>query len=184
MLSLLGLFRAEMMRWKYYTTSMTLEELHHKAFDRLLKGISLDSLEKYIPEFLKQLLPQAIYQPAYQELQAAKKNGCFTAILSSSPSFIVQPFAEYFGVDAWDATTYGVDKDRRLCKIAKLVVGTEKVRYLVELQRKFSVSKEEVTVYTDSHDDIPLLLQAGEAVAVNPDRKLRKMARRHKWRVI
>jgi phosphoserine phosphatase len=41
-----------------------------------------------------------------------------------------------------------------------------------------------MVVYIDSHDDIPLLLEAGEAVAVNPDRKLAKMAKLNKWRII
>jgi len=104
--------------------------------------------------------------------------------MSSSPDFIVKKFAAYFKIDRWEATSYDVDKENRLCKIAKLVVGTQKERCLLELQQELGIPKNEVIVYTDSDDDIPLLLQAGEAIAVNPNRKLKKAALLHNWRII
>ena len=37
--------------------------------------------------------------------------------------------------------------------------------------------------YTDSHTDLPLLERVREAVCVNPDRKLRRVAERKGWRI-
>ncbi len=171
-------------RLAYYITPMSLERLHYLVFDTMLKGFSLDTLEKNVDELLNELVPRYIYQPAYQELKNGKERGDYIVIFSSSPDFLVSRFANYFGADFWDSTVYGVDKDRSLCKIAKLVVGTEKERFLLELQKKLEIPREDVSVYSDSHDDIPILMQAGEAVAVNPDRRLRKVAKEHRWRVI
>ncbi len=163
---------------------MSIEELHYRAFDTLLKGLSMEALQKDVDILLAQLLPGSLYAPAYNELKAAQKRGDYVALMSSSPDFLVKNFAAYFNIDWWEATVYDVDKENCLCKIAKLMVGTQKERCLLELQQELGIPKSQVVVYTDSNDDIPLLLQAGEAVAVNPNKKLRKAAEFHHWRII
>ncbi len=183
-LSISVLLRAALLKCRFYATSMTLEKLHHVVFDRMLRGFSLESLEKHIDALVEKLLPGALYLPAYQELMDAQKRGDYIALISSSPDFLVRRFASYFGIDSWEGTAYDVDHELRLCNIAKLITGPQKKRSLLRLQERFGIPKKQVVVYTDSHDDIPLLLEAGEAVAVNPDRKLAKLARINKWRII
>lgn len=183
-LSISVLLRAALLKCRFYATSMTLERLHHVVFDRMLRGFSLESLEKHIDALVDKLLPGALYLPAYQELMDAQKRGDYIALISSSPDFLVRRFASYFGIDSWEGTAYDVDHELRLCNIAKLITGPQKKRSLLRLQERFGIPKKQVVVYTDSHDDIPLLLEAGEAVAVNPDRKLAKFARLNKWRII
>ena len=183
-LSLPLLLKGFFIRLGYYVTPMSLERLHHLVFDTMLKGFSLAVLEQHADALLKEILPKYLYQPAYQELKAGQERGDCTVLFSSSPDFLVSRFAAYFGVDFWESTVYDIDKEQKLCKIAKLVVGTEKERYLLELQKKLEIPKDRVVVYSDSHDDLPLLMQAGEAVAVNPDRKLAKIAKQQNWRVI
>jgi len=178
------LLRAFFLRLRFQFTSMSVEELHHRAFDTILKGLSLEALVKDVDILVAQIVPSLLYPPVYNELVAAQKRGDTVVLMSSSPDFIVKKFAAYFKIDRWEATSYDVDKENRLCKIAKLVVGTQKERCLLELQQELGIPKNEVIVYTDSDDDIPLLLQAGEAIAVNPNRKLKKAALLHNWRII
>lgn len=178
------LLRAALIRLRFYTSSMTLEGVHHLVFDRMLKGFSLETLERQLDTLVGKLLPGELYLPAYQELAMAQDRGDYTALLSSSPDFLVRKFANYFGIDASEGTVYGVDKERCLCKIARLMVGTQKKGCLLALQKRLGIPKEQVVVYSDSHDDVPLLMEAGEAVAVNPDRRLLKIAKQHHWRVI
>lgn len=176
--------RAALIKIRYYTSSLTLEGVHHLVFDKMLKGFSLETLEKNLDDFMHRLLPGQLYLPAYQELSKAQDRGDYTALLSSSPDFLVRRFASYFGIDASEGTAYSIDKDRRLCKIARLMVGHTKRGSLLQLRERLGVPKEDVIVYSDSHDDIPLLLEAGQAVAVNPDRRLAKMAKEYSWRII
>jgi HAD superfamily hydrolase (TIGR01490 family) len=183
-LSISVLLRAALLKCRFYATSMTLEKLHHVVFDRMLRGFSLESLEKHIDALVDKLLPGALYLPAYLELMEAQKRGDYIALISSSPDFLVRRFASYFGIDSWEGTAYDVDHELRLCNIAKLITGPQKKRSLHLLQERFGIPKKQVVVYTDSHDDIPLLLEAGEAVAVNPDRKLAKLAKLNNWRII
>jgi HAD superfamily hydrolase (TIGR01490 family) len=178
------LLRAALIKLRFYTSSMTLEGVHNLVFDRMLKGFSLETLEKNLDTLMNRLLPGQLYLPAYQELARAQNQGDYTALLSSSPDFLVRRFASYFGIDSAEGTVYGIDRKRCLCKIARLMVGTQKRGCLLALQKQLGIPREHVVVYSDSHDDIPLLMEAGEAVAVNPDRKLAKFARQQSWRVI
>ena len=184
LLSIRQILQVVWMRWQFLVTSMTLEELHHQVFNKMLKGFSLPALEAYVEEFIKWLLPAAIYQPAFQELRAAQKRGDYVAILSSAPDFLVRAFASYFQIEHWECTRYAVDKENRLCNIAHLMVGSKKMEAFLKLREKLGLSKEQTVVYSDSYDDLPLFLQAGHPVAVNPDRKLARIARKYHWRVI
>ena len=106
-LSISVLLRAILLKCRYYATSMTLEKLHHVVFDRMLRGFSLEALEKHIDVLVEKLLPGALYLPAYLELMDAQKRGDYIALISSSPDFLVRRFASYFGIES------GPGRDRR-----------------------------------------------------------------------
>ncbi len=119
-LSISVLLRAALLKCRFYATSMTLEKLHHVVFDRMLRGFSLESLEKHIDAFGRKTSSGALYLPAYQELMDAQKRGDYIALISSSPDFLVRRFASYFGIDSWEGTAYDVDHELRLCNICKI----------------------------------------------------------------
>lgn len=147
-------------------------------------GKQLPFLKKHVRIFLDTFLSSSLYLPALIALFEAQKRGDYTVILSNSPDFLVEPLAQFFQVDEWGSTQYTVDKEHRLCKIAKLMEGMNKAVYLSELARHFQLSKESITAYSDSYHDLPFLLEAGCPVAVNPDRKLLKIAHLRNWSVI
>lgn len=169
---------------QYEISFLTLEEFHHKVFNSILLGMPLISLKKKVPAFLETFLSSSLYLPAVSELFSAQKRGDYTVILSNSPDFLVEHLAHFFQVDEWASTKYLVDKDFCLCKIAKLMEGRNKAAYVSELSRRFQISKDNITIYSDSYHDLLFLLEAGCPVAVNPDRRLLKVARLRKWSVI
>lgn len=171
-------------RLRYHFLGLSLEDLHREIFQKLLYGFPLQILKDHVQPFLDGLLQWAIYTPAFEALQKAKAQGEKIVILSNSPDFLVGPIASFFGVHGWGATEYGVDKEGRLCNIAILMDGRAKAAYLEEMRKEQKIAKEDITVYTDSHFDLPLLDACGNQVVVNPERKLKKIAKRHNWRII
>lgn len=166
------------------TAHISLLEFHHQIFDTFLKGISLPLLESEAEQFVSEFLPKALNWSALSCLNWARQMGWSTAILSNSPDFLVRPIAEKLRVTYWDATHYEVDKDRRLCQIANLMMGEEKARKLDKMRVQLGIEKEQVVAYSDSIHDLPMLLAAGTAVGVNPDKKLLEHCLSHDWRVI
>ena len=156
---------------------ISLVDLHERLFKKVFHGISLPSLEPYVSEFICLRLNEMIYRPALQELQKAKHLGYRTAILSSSPDFLVQKIAQALGVEECRASKYLVDKEKKFCRI-EVMTGACKAFFIGQLD----IGKEQVIAYSDSLLDLPFLLAAGDAVVVNPCSKLKKIASRMGWR--
>ena len=169
---------------QHHYFSLPLKDLHNKVFQRLLIGLPLNDLEKHVQGFLDQFLPGALFFPLVNALRLAQHLGHYTLILSNSPSFLVEPIAKYFGVDEWKATVYGVDKDQKLCNIRSILEGEDKALFLQHLAEKLGVGLNEVTAYSDSSLDLPFLRSAGQAVAVRPDKKLRRYSLKQHWKII
>ncbi len=62
--------------------------------------------------------------------------------------------------------------------------GQDKACCLKEIAEKLSIDKSNITAYSDSILDLPLLLSAGTAIAVKPDRKLRRFSEIHQWTIL
>lgn len=169
---------------KHTFFGMSLLDLHNKVFEHLLRGKSLEILEDNVEPFLHDYLFSQIYAPVLSELRLAQHLGHYTLILSNSPSFLVEKIARLLGVNEWRATQYAVDKQKRLCHIASIMQGEEKASCVQEIAKKLSIGKEQITAYSDSFLDLPLLLTAGTPIAVNPDRKLRRFSLQHKWSIL
>lgn len=163
---------------------LSIAEVHQRAFERLFYGKSLPLVESWVSSFLDQHLESLIYAPAIKALHRAQQAGHITAIISSSPSFLVEPIAKRLGLTFSQATQYAVDKDNRFCRIANLMLGEDKARFLTEFMAQHNICKKQVFAYSDSFQDLPFLQAAGAAIAVNPDRKLRFFCLKNNWSII
>ncbi|MBX9923329.1 MAG: HAD-IB family hydrolase [Rhabdochlamydiaceae bacterium] len=169
-------------RHKYF--GLTLEQLHHSVFRKLLRGMSLTTLSEYVYSFVEKEIESLLYQPAIERLRLAQHEGHFTMILSNSPGFLVGPIASKLQVDDWRASEYKVDKDQRLCQIALILHGETKAFWVRAMSRYLGIQEQEITAYSDSYLDLPFLQSAGVPVVVNPDSKLKKISKEKSWEEI
>lgn len=180
----LSLFSSLVYYFRHQCLGMDLVQLHHNVFNQMLKGRFFPQIEDRVEPFLSDYLTSKMYPPAIARLRLAQHLGNYTLILSNSPSFLVRKIAAFLGVDEWRATEYSVDKEMRLCEIASIMQGEDKASSALEIAAKLSIPKEEIIAYSDSILDLPLLLTAGKAVAVNPDRKLRQLSITNRWTIL
>lgn len=157
--------------------NLSIDELHHSIFDRLFKGRPFHKVKNEVDEFLKSL-PTRLYFPAARLIESN------SIVLSSSPDFLVGPVCEYLGIKQWKATSYIVDKEGMLCHISKLVDGKNKACVLEEIAKEQHLKQADLVFFTDSILDLPVLEVAGSLIAVQPDRKLKKLALARGWEII
>ena len=69
-------------------------------------------------------------------------------------------------------------------KPAALCFGHHKVRLAEAWSAEHGVDLAQSTFYSDSYNDLPMLERVGRAIAINPDARLRRHARRRGWPVI
>ncbi|MBS0620027.1 MAG: haloacid dehalogenase-like hydrolase [Verrucomicrobia bacterium] len=163
---------------------MPLEELHRKIFESCLQGRSLPALQEQLTPFLASYLPSMLYQPALEKLRLSQHLGHHTLVLSNGPSFLVEKFAEALGVDEWYATEYAVDKEQKLCHIAKVMLGEDKALQLSATAKRLGIDRTEITAYTDSALDLPMLLAAGNPVVVNPRAAFYRLSSKRNWPIL
>jgi HAD superfamily hydrolase (TIGR01490 family) len=169
---------------RHYFLNLGLDELHHKIFERFLKGAPLQFVQAEVAKFLKKDFYRSLYLPTFNRLRLAQHEGHYTVILSNGPSFIVGPIAEYLGVDEWHSSEYSVDKRGNFSEIESILLGGGKAACIEKLIQRLNTSTAKVTAYSDSDLDLPFLESVGNPVAVNPNAKLLKVSREHSWEIL
>jgi HAD superfamily hydrolase (TIGR01490 family) len=108
-------------------------------------------------------------------------------IISASIEEIAKPVAEHLGLGKdYLCTHLAVQDDYYTGELAgPLCHGPGKVHWAREwaVKNKLNFSQAIGYFYTDSSSDLPLLEMAAHPVAVNPSRKLAKMARARGWTI-
>jgi HAD superfamily phosphoserine phosphatase-like hydrolase len=168
------LFYCTSLYTRHLLFGLSLWSLHSRVFDRLFRGRSITSLADHIEPFIQTL---EWYEPALARLKQLSHEGIEIHIFSNSPAFLVKPISEKIGVESVIATDYEIDNRGRLWNIASLVDGEKKKRMLLKFGK-------ETIAFSDSHHDLPFLESAARAVAVNPTRKLAKIARTRGWEIL
>ena len=163
---------------RHRVLGLSLWDLHSLAFERSFKGCTVDSLLPYIDEFLEQRLEELWYPPAVLRLKRMRDRGFECMILSNSPRFFVEHVARKLGVEKVFATEYQVDTEGKFAGLTLLMDGDQKKTEILGLGGQKTVA------FSDSHLDLPFLEAAHIAVAVNPQRLLKKVAHKRGWEIL
>lgn len=163
---------------------LSLEALHDHVFNAFFKDRSLREIQHRAHDFIQRELDLLIYAPAMHRLHLARQQGDYTVILSSSPDFLVGPIAHHFEVSDWRATQYLEDSQGKLESISHIVEGKDKAHYVKALANRLGIALSSVTVYSDSHLDLPVMEIAGKAVGVSPDKSLKKICQANEWEIL
>ena len=181
---LVDIFHVLRLRVLYKCRRLSLENLHRKAFDLFLKGKDQQYILRLSAEFLAIELKNYVYKPAFQALEKARKEGHFILLLTAGSDFLTDHIAYFFGVDSWVSSEYSVDHSGRFAEITRLCEGEDKAAFLKKYADDLGISMENTAAYTDSIVDLPFLEAAEVAVAVQPDRRLKQLAKDRGWRVL
>ena len=150
-----------------------------------LRGMQRSSLEEIARESFETRLKNDLFAGAIALVARLKAEGRHVVLATSSIDFIVQPLAEHLGVEGVLATTLefvgGVCTGRF---IGMPMFRREKKNRVLAFCAAERVDPRECTFYSDSIFDMPLLEEVGRPVAVNPDFRLRRIARRRGWTII
>jgi HAD superfamily hydrolase (TIGR01490 family) len=67
--------------------------------------------------------------------------------------------------------------------VGEILHGSGKAHAVRSLAIREGLNLKRCTAYSDSHNDVPLLSIVGTAVAINPDARLRSLARERGWEI-
>ncbi len=151
----------------------------------LLTGVPERDLKRLAPEVLAGILPR-IYPEMLDEVYAHQDEGRPAFIVSAAGDEIVKLVAHVLGMEGGVGTAYGLDADGRFSGelAGTFMYGEGKLEGMRRFASEHDVDLADSWAYSDSASDLPMLRAVGNAVVVNPDAELARLAREEGWRVM
>jgi HAD superfamily hydrolase (TIGR01490 family) len=162
------------------------EAVRRAAEDGLLvlRGFRPDDMRELVAEAMEPVLKPLVLAGPLDLVRDHRSRGEPVYIVSATLQEIVDELARELGFDGAIGTLCEIGPDGaytgRSIRACHADVKAQAVR---DLAAQAGYDLEFSTAYSDSHTDLPFLEAVGRAVAVNPDRKLRRIAQARGWPV-
>jgi HAD superfamily hydrolase (TIGR01490 family) len=157
----------------------------NELFYRSYAGASEDRLVTLAEELFEDVIEPNIYPRARDLIAESRRAGCRQVIISGALDFTMRPLARYLGVDDFIANRLEFDGGYATGKLRKpFVAGASKAQIMRDYARAHGVDLANSWAYSDSYSDFPMLAVVGHPTAVNPDARLRSVARAYDWPVL
>ena len=160
-------------------------KVFNEIFYRSYEGLSEDRLHVLADELFEEVLRPAVHPGTPRLVDEARRAGCRIVLVTGALDFTVRRLAEHLGADDLIANRMhfveGVATGR---VVPPIVEGAHKARILRDYCVREGLALDESHAYSDSFSDYPMLAVVGHPAAVNPDLRLRNVARAYEWPIL
>jgi HAD superfamily hydrolase (TIGR01490 family) len=170
---------------QYYQGSLDYDAWAEFALSTF-KGKTPEQLKGLLKEFLNSIIEPMINIYALRLLHEHSHDNDFMLLASATNSIIVKPIAERLGFKHIIATDVEIIAGKYTGKMkGESALGKGKLNKVKEwMSRNGFNNFENTTFYSDSINDLPLLLEVSNPIAVNPDEQLRATCWEANWEII
>jgi HAD superfamily hydrolase (TIGR01490 family) len=162
--------------------------VHYDFIEQAVKhfaGIERSTIDRLAKACFDRNLKYQLYVEGIQLVNEVQKRGDEVYFATSSFQNLVKPLEQFLGTGTSIASSLEFVDEKTTGNIdGKALFGPHKREAVIQWLATRSFSSQNVWFYSDSYTDIPLLEFVGHPVAVNPDRILRKHARKHGWTIL
>jgi HAD superfamily hydrolase (TIGR01490 family) len=150
----------------------------------VIKDLPAAYLEQIIIKVVDKLFEKNIYEKTISLIETHKRNLDEIWLATAGPDTLAKALAKKLNLTGGLGTEVEI-KDGLCTGLLKgpLLHGSAKALAIKELYLKRDWCSKTVYTYSDSYKDLPMLLDSDVASAVNPDKKLRKVAFINNWQI-
>lgn len=160
-------------------------KIFNEYFYRQYEGLSEDRLLTLSEDLFEDVIKGAIFKKAQDLVDEARRAGCKIVFVTGALDFTMAPLARYFGVDDLIANRMQFVGGKATGKvIPPIIEGANKANVIREFCEKHNLSLMKSFAYSDSASDYAMLTVVGRPTAVNPDLRLRALARSYNWPIL
>tara|TARA_R110000824_G_scaffold45651_7_gene131887 strand:- start:1919 stop:3628 length:1710 start_codon:yes stop_codon:yes gene_type:complete len=149
---------------------------------KFMKGVTEESYFEFGEELYEKYIARKVYPEARALIEAHRAKGHTIAIVSSATIYQIEPTARDLDIEHVLCSQYEVDNGEFTGNIIRpLCFGEGKVIAAEGLAAEYGLDLDNSYFYSDSYDDIELLERVGKPRPLNPNAKLREVARENDW---
>jgi HAD superfamily hydrolase (TIGR01490 family) len=156
--------------------------IKNKAY---LTGLKVDQISALGKKFVIQKLQDKIRPALEKRILMHQKAGDLIVLLTGTHEFLANIFAQYLNIDQVEATKCTCCHNRFTnLPPEKHPFSTEKLRIAEKLCQTNHILLKNCCAYGNSINDAALLKQVGQPIAVHPDWRLQKIAKKQGWEIL
>jgi HAD superfamily hydrolase (TIGR01490 family) len=157
----------------------------NELFYRQYKGLSRDRLAALSVELFENVLKPAIYDGSHDLVNRSRATGARQVLVTGAIDLTILPLAKHFGMEDVIANRLEFVDGKATGRVIKpLIAGATKAAAVRDYCTAEGLDLAQCSGFCDSYADYPMLAVVGRPTAVNPDFRLRSLARSHDWPVV
>ncbi|GAA3569399.1 MULTISPECIES: HAD family hydrolase [Marinobacter] len=150
-----------------------------------LAAHDMAQLQQWREQFLAEKIRPMMQTKATDLIDQHRNQGHTLMIITATNRFITEPVAGLLGIEHLIATDPELQDGRYTGRVAGTPSFRDgKVSRLNSWLDEHSANLEGAWFYSDSHNDLPLLRQVANPVAVDPDPELQRTAQQQGWPIL
>jgi len=159
--------------------------LFNEVFYREYRGMRREWLDGSAAGLFERVIQPAIYPGAREMVAADRAAGFETVLVTGSLDFCLAPVVAHFGFDHTICNSIEFAGGCATGRITPpLIAEHEKVAAIKRVVASRGADAAECKAYSDSMSDLPMLESVGHPAAVNPGRRLRRIAEQRRWPIL
>lgn len=160
-------------------------KIFNEFFYRSYEGLTEDRLLTLAEDMFEDVIQPAIFSKAQDLIDQARRAGCKVVLVTGALDFAMRPLARHLGADDLIANRMQFVGGKATGKvIPPIIEGANKANVIREYCETQGVSLMKSHAYSDSASDYAMLTVVGRPTAVNPDLRLRALARSYNWPIL
>jgi HAD superfamily hydrolase (TIGR01490 family) len=160
-------------------------KIFNEVFYRRYKGESEDRLKLMAEEMFEDVVKPGIYDQAYHMVRQSRAAGYVQVLVTGALDLLAEPVARHLGMDVFVANELEYVDGYATGKIKQpLLAGATKATWMRQYAADNGFDLEQCLAYSDSMSDLPMLTVVGKPSVINPDFRLKQLARSFDWPVL
>lgn len=160
-------------------------KIFNEFFYRSYAGLTEDRLLSLADDLFEDVIKPAIYPKAHDLIDEARRADCSVVLVTGALDFTMRPLARHFGADVLIANKMQFVGGKATGKvIPPIIEGANKANVIRDYCAANQISLQHSHAYSDSASDYAMLTVVGRPTAVNPDLRLRALARSYNWPIL
>jgi HAD superfamily hydrolase (TIGR01490 family) len=169
----------------YWAADKVSRKAFNEMFYKVYEGQSEDRLVVLAEDMFEDVIKKTIFPRTRDLIEESRRAGCRQVLISGGLDFVLRPLARYLNMDDMIANRLEFSGGYATGRLKKpFVGGATKAVLLRDYAQKHALDLTHCWGYSDSYSDYAMLAVVGHPTAVNPDLRLRAVARSYDWPVL